>query len=91
MEEKIILNDDDIKFLVSLLTLMNDKKVIKQANYFNKITGEFGNTCCDYQNWCYEKIGCCLVNDKRQLVGWLNDKNREDFNNRLKEWEAKNV
>jgi hypothetical protein len=88
--EYIKINDDDIKLLMQVLSFTNNKEVIKHGNYFNKSTGEFGNTFADFQNWCYEKLGRCLIDDKRQLTGLLDEKNREDYNNRLKEFEAKN-
>lgn len=68
----------------SMMWLSSKKVVIKKANYINTKTGETGNTCADWQNFMYEQLGLCFVNNNL-----LNDKNKKDLEKRIKAKEVK--
>lgn len=86
MIDKLDITDDVKDLLLSVLILSNKKEVIKKANYFDKNKGEFGNTCGDFQNFIYEKLGLCLNNNNL-----LNQKNKEDLEQKRKDFESKKV
>lgn len=71
MKTKITLTDNDIKVLVHMLKLSNDKKIRGRANWMNWDTNEMGNSCRDYQDFMFEKIGIYLEDN------FLSEKNKE--------------
>lgn len=71
MKKRIYLNDKDIKVLVRMLKLSNDKKIRGRANWMNMDTNEMGNSCMDYQDFMFEKVGIYLEDN------FLSEKNRE--------------
>lgn len=70
-EKTITLTDNDVKVLVRMLKLSNDKKIRGRANWMNIDTNEMGNTCRDYQDFMFEKTGFYLEDN------FLSEKNRE--------------
>lgn len=71
MKKRIYLNDKDVKVLVRMLKLSNDKKIRGRANWMNMDTNEMGNSCMDYQDFMFEKLGIYLEDN------FLSKKNRE--------------
>lgn len=71
MKKRIYLNDKDVKVLVRMLKLSNDKKIRGRANWMNMDTNEMGNSCMDYQDFMFEKLGIYLEDN------FLSEKNRE--------------
>lgn len=76
MKKRIYLNDKDIKVLVRMLKLSNDKKIRGRANWMNMDTNEMGNSCMDYQDFMFEKVGIYLEDN------FLSEKNREIIKNK---------
>ena len=77
--KKITIDEKTEGLFKSMLWLSSQKVVIKKANYINTKTGKTGNTCADWQNFMYDKLGLCFV--KNNL---LNDKNKKDLEERIK-------
>jgi hypothetical protein len=71
MKKRIYLNDKDVKVLVRMLKLSNDKKIRGRSNWMNMDTNEMGNSCMDYQDFMFEKLGIYLEDN------FLSEKNRE--------------
>ena len=80
MKKRIYLNDKDVKVLVRMLKLSNDKKIRGRANWMNMDTNEMGNSCMDYQDFMFEKVGIYLEDN------FLSEKNREIINKWSKKW-----
>ena len=76
MKKRIYLNDNDVKVLVRMLKLSNDKKIRGRANWMNMDTNEMGNTCMDYQDFMFEKLGIYLEDN------FLSEKNRKFIENK---------
>lgn len=79
MKKRIYLNDKDVKVLVRMLKLSNDKKIRGRANWMNMDTNEMGNSCMDYQDFMFEKVGIYLEDN------FLSEKNREIIKNKWSE------
>jgi hypothetical protein len=54
-----------------MLKLSNDKKIRGRSNWMNMDTNEMGNSCMDYQDFMFEKLGIYLEDN------FLSEKNRE--------------
>ena len=79
MKRKITLTDNDINVLVHMLKLSNDKKIRGKANWMNIDTNEMGNSCRDYQDFMFEKIGIYLEDN------FLSEKNKEAIRKKKEE------
>lgn len=71
MKKRIYLNDKNVKVLVRMLKLSNDVKIRGRANWMNMGTNEMGNSCRDYQDFMFEKLGIYLEDN------FLSEKNRK--------------
>ena len=79
MTKTIELTDNDIKVLVRMLKLSNDKNIRGRANWMNLDTNEMGNSCRDYQDFMFEKIGIYLEDN------FLSEKNKEAIRKKKEE------
>ena len=79
MTRTIELTDNDIKVLVRMLKLSNDVKIRGRANWMNMDTNEMGNSCRDYQDFMFEKVGIYLEDN------FLSEKNREAIRKKKEE------
>lgn len=70
-EKSILITDKDVKVLVRMLRLSNDVKIRGKANWMNMYTNEMGNSCRDFQDFMFEKLGIYLEDN------FLSEKNRE--------------
>ena len=70
-EKSILITDKDVKILVRMLKLSNDVKIRGKANWMNMDTNEMGNSCRDFQDFMFEKLGIYLEDN------FLSEKNRE--------------
>lgn len=83
--KKITIDEKTEGLFKSMMWLSNQKVVIKKANYINTKTGKTGNTCADWQNFMYEQLGLCFF----PTTNLLNDKNKNDLEERIKAKESK--
>lgn len=70
-EKSILITDKDVKVLVRMLKLSNNVKIRGKANWMNMNTHEMGNSCMDFQDFMFEKLGIYLEDN------FLSEKNRE--------------
>ena len=70
-EKSILITDKDVNVLVRMLKLSNDVKIRGKANWMNIDTNEMGNSCRDFQDFMFEKLGLYLKDN------FLSEKNRE--------------
>ena len=89
IEEKrelvIPLNDDTRALFHNLLWLSYQKPVLRKSNYFNKETGDCGNTCEDIQDFIYEYVGWAVTDEKYCHL----KKHRADWEKKMQEYKKR--
>ena len=83
-QKKIVIpvNDDTKSFFHNLLWLSYQKPVLKKGNYFIKNTLELGNICSDIQDFIYEYLGWCVIEEKHCKL----KKHREEWEKAINEY-----